>query len=101
MWHSVSGLEVDLGHISFNQVMDIFWNIIIINIINYFKSCVFLLGKIADCSSFFQLCVKNVFTFSGIKDWKRVKFLTKGLFSWRWKTADRWGNMWLVTPPIM
>ena len=44
--------------------MDIFWNIIIIiiiNIINYFKSCVFLLGKVADCSSFFQLCVKNVF----------------------------------------
>ena len=88
--------------------MDIFWNIIIINIIiiiiniiNYFKSCVFLLGKVADCSSFFQLCVKNVFTFSGIKDWKRVKVLIKGLFSWRWKTADRWGNMWLVTPPIM
>ena len=47
--------------------MDIFWNIIIIiiiiniiiiNIINYFKSCVFLLGKVADCSSFFQLCLR-------------------------------------------
>ena len=76
MWHSISGLEVDLD-ISFNQIMDIFWNIIIIIIIiDYFKSCVLLLGKVADCSSFFQLCVKNVFTFSGIKDWKRVKFQT-------------------------
>ena len=48
----------------------------------------FLLGKVADCSSFFQLCVKNVFTFSDIKDWKHAKFLNEGLFTWRWRTPD-------------
>ena len=26
---------------------------------------------------------------------------TKGLFTWKWETPDRWGNMRRVTPPIM
>ena len=25
----------------------------------------------------------------------------KGMFTWRWGTPNRWGNMWRVTPPIM
>ena len=32
----------------------------------------------------------------------RAKLLicwSKGLFTWRWGTPDRWGNMWRVTPP--
>ena len=28
-------------------------------------------------------------------------FLAKGLFTWRWRTRDRCGNMWRVTPPVM
>ena len=64
----------------------IFFEILLLIILNV---VCFLLGKVADCSSFFQLCVKNVFTFSDIKDWKHVKFLNKGLFTWRWRTPDR------------
>ena len=25
--------------------------------------------------------------------------VSKGLFTWRWWTPERWGNMWRVTPP--
>ena len=25
--------------------------------------------------------------------------LFQDLFTWRWGTPDRWGNMWQVTPP--
>ena len=31
----------------------------------------------------------------------QVILLTEDLFTWRWGTPDRCGNMWWVTPPIM
>ena len=65
------------------------------------KVVCFLLGKVADCSSFFQLCVKNVFTFSGIKDWKRVKFLTKACFHGGGGLQIGKVTCAQVTPPIM
>ena len=28
------------------------------------------------------------------------KHVIEGLFTWRWGTPGRWGNMWRVTPPL-
>ena len=48
----------------------------------------------AKWRNFTEVCMLRV-TFHGM--WNS----SRGLFTWRWGTPDRWGNMRRVTPPIM